>query len=74
MCAGTPWDFEGPGFTVDDPYLHIYTDGHWGTWGDPSTAIGATGAADAPHGESQQDLGSHEPSSVAAALFAREPD
>ena len=21
--TGTPWDFAGPGFTVDDPYLHL---------------------------------------------------
>ena len=28
------------GFAVDDPYLHLYTDGRWGTWGEGNTAIG----------------------------------
>jgi hypothetical protein len=34
-------DFTGEGFSVDDAYLHFYTnDGRWGTWSGTSTAIG----------------------------------
>jgi hypothetical protein len=39
--AGTAWGYTGPGFSVDDEFLHYYTNGNWGTWGDGHTAIGA---------------------------------
>eukprot|EP00729_Bicosta_minor_P028813 gene28813-18575_t len=29
---GSAWGYTGPGFSVDDPYGHFYTDGGWGTW------------------------------------------
>ena len=29
---GSPWSFVGPGWNRDDPYLHFYTNGNWGTW------------------------------------------
>ena len=37
---GSPWSYVGPGFNVDDPNLHFYTDGRWGTWGNSGEAIG----------------------------------
>jgi hypothetical protein len=42
---GTAWEFTGPGYAVDDPYLHLYADGrgvdgNWGTWGEAGNAIG----------------------------------
>jgi hypothetical protein len=37
---GIAWSYTGPNFAVDDPYLHFYTDGKWGTWGGGNTAIG----------------------------------
>jgi hypothetical protein len=33
-------DFEGPQFSVDDPYLHLYSDGRWGTWNGNGRAVG----------------------------------
>jgi hypothetical protein len=38
--ATIPQDFEGPGFSTDDPYLHFYQDGRWGTWSGIETSIG----------------------------------
>ena len=35
-------EFEGPGFSTDDPYLHFYQDGRWGTWTGTETAIGVS--------------------------------
>ena len=44
--AGTAWDYTGPNFSVDDAFLHFYTNGNWGTWGDGHTAIGACPCAE----------------------------
>ena len=29
---GSPWSYTGPNFGIDDPMLHFYTSGRWGTW------------------------------------------
>ena len=29
---GSPWNYTGPGFAVDDSHAHYYLDGSWGTW------------------------------------------
>eukprot|EP00493_Phyllostaurus_siculus_P001194 UN01202 len=37
---GSAWSYTGPGWERDDPNLHFYTDGRWGTYRDPFTSIG----------------------------------
>ena len=37
---GSAWGYTGPGFSVDDPYGHFYTDGGWGTWNGEGKAKG----------------------------------
>jgi len=37
---GSAWSFAGPGWSRDDPYLHFYTNGNWGTWNSGGQAKG----------------------------------